>query len=498
MDRISLFAAGWSAVAASLVFIGNPILADTLTSQVRIDVKIVEVSRNSTRELGIDNSLAEALSKLPPDASKLPAPQTSVPVLGPSPSAGVIGQRLFPNEEAPYNITFSTMLTDPQLEAMLKAFDRAKNAKVLSVPTVMAPYNQRASIVINPSVPFPNQTLILDATPHLGADGSILITIVPKVSEGNILQQPTVQPREVANPITVGIDQVPVLGGLFKKTQTPEHKENLIVFVTAQPVDVFSHSSSGNGSDPVKVDAVGTGETIGHVGDLNIQNLTDGPLHFFVPPMILESINGSDQDYVCPHGENVSIPAGQTKTVPMDGVCINRNKPPVGKGVSGALVVNTVEPNIAQHPDCHLPAKAAGNLLLICDSIYQAAEKLQEEGELKEFPYKKKKEQKEILVQWSTWANPRISEVTKEPPATKDDLKKVVYKQVEEKGKPSPGTKKKLDQGIDTIFEKVELTSTKAKELEKPDPFAGVELTGEKAKNEQEPAAQSPAPSPKG
>jgi hypothetical protein len=46
----------------------------------------------------------------------------------------------------------------------------------------------------------------------------------------------------------------------------------------------------------------------------------------------------------------------------------------------------------------------------------------------------------------------------------------------------TPKTKKKVDKGIDTIFEKVELTSAKAKELEAPDPFQNVELTGEKAK----------------
>ena len=43
----------------------------------------------------------------------------------------------------------------------------------------------------------------------------------------------------------------------------------------------------------------------------------------------------------------------------------------------------------------------------------------------------------------------------------------------------SPETKKKVDQGIDTIFEKVELTSAKAKDLEKPGPsFEGPISTG--------------------
>jgi len=54
--------------------------------------------------------------------------------------------------------------------------------------------------------------------------------------------------------------------------------------------------------------------------------------------------------------------------------------------------------------------------------------------------------------------------VTGDPPPTKDDLKKVVEKQV---GKVPPDKQKKIDEGIDTIFEKIELTTEKAKDLEK-------------------------------
>jgi hypothetical protein len=58
----------------------------------------------------------------------------------------------------------------------------------------------------------------------------------------------------------------------------------------------------------------------------------------------------------------------------------------------------------------------------------------------------------------------------------------------------TPATKKKIDKGIDTIFEKVELTTAKAKDLEKPGPaFEGpistVELTTTKAKDLEKPVA---------
>ena len=249
----------------------------------------------------------------------------------------------------------------------------------------------------------------------------------------------------------------------------------------------------------VKIDSAGTGETIGHIADLMIQNLTDQPLTCAIPPMILESGSGKNQHYACPKGKTVALKPHGSATVPMDGVCVNRSKPPVGKGVTGDLVVNEGNPTIPQNPDSHIPAKDAGKLLRICTGKYDAADKLQKDGALKDLPYHDKQKQKDIVVQWSTWTDPRISEITGAPPATKDDLKKVVYKQVEEQGPVTPEKKKKIDQGIDTIFEKVELTTAKAKDLEKPDPFQNVELTGEEGKGERAPEnVGMPTPTPQG
>jgi hypothetical protein len=245
-------------------------------------------------------------------------------------------------------------------------------------------------------------------------------------------------------------------------------------------------------SGKVKVETSGTGETIGHVADLRIQNLTDQPLTCAVPPMILESGSEKNQDYACPRGQSVTLDPQQTKTVPMNGVCLNRNKPPVGKGVSGDLVINEANANVPQSPNSNLPATDASRLLQICTSKYEAADKLQKEGALKSLPYRDPQKQKDIVVQWSTWTDPVICQMTGSPPATKEDLREVVYKQVKEPM--TPATKKKIDKGIDTIFEKVELTSAKAKELEEPGavvagPLSTVELTSEKAKDVEQPVA---------
>lgn len=236
----------------------------------------------------------------------------------------------------------------------------------------------------------------------------------------------------------------------------------------------------------VKIDSIGTGETIGHVADLKIHNLTGQPIICTFGPMILESKSRKNQDYVCPKPHTAKINPHRTTTVPMNGVCVNRNIPPVGKGAPGDLIVNTGDPSVPANPDSHIPTNQARDLLRICTSKYTAADQLQKSGALKNLPYHDPQKQKDIVVQWSIWCDPRISQITGAPPATKDDLKKVVYKQLESKKPMSPETKKKVDQGIDTIFEKVELTTAKAKDLEKPE--------GGTSPGAETPAAGQPTP----
>jgi len=161
-------------------------------------------------------------------------------------------------------------------------------------------------------------------------------------------------------------------------------------FASGQGDSLGSLTASGK----VKVETSGTGETIGHVADLKIQNLTDQPLTCVIPPMILESGSGKNQDYACPRGQSVALNPQQTKTVPMNGVCLNRNKPPVGKGVSGDLVINEANPTVPQNPNSHLPATDANRLLQICTSKYDAADALQKEGALKDLPTKRSKSKK--------------------------------------------------------------------------------------------------------
>src|SRR5262249_11409731 len=67
---------------------------------------------------------------------------------------------------------------------------------------------------------------------------------------------------------------------------------------------------------------------------------------------------------------------------------------------------------------------------------------------------------------------PDLSALTGNQPATKDDMKDVVKKQQHEPV--SSSTEKKIDKGVDTIWNDIELVGTKAKDIDHPQ-FAQVD-----------------------
>lgn len=232
----------------------------------------------------------------------------------------------------------------------------------------------------------------------------------------------------------------------------------------------------------IKVVTVGAGQTIGHVADLRIENLTAERLTVPIPAMVLESASGKNQHYACFHPQTVDLAPHETKTVPIDGVCLMRDKPPVRKGVTGELLIDDGNPASPRDPASHLEPREAGKLVRVAKSYHDAAKKLRKEGAFKKMPYKDPKMQDEIVTQWGVWSDSKVSKITGSKRATKEDLKETITRQAEKKKPLSPEAKEKLDSGIDEIFKDVQLTGKEAKNLEEPDPFANVELTGVKAK----------------
>lgn len=221
-------------------------------------------------------------------------------------------------------------------------------------------------------------------------------------------------------------------------------------------------------SGKVSYESSGTGETIGHVADITVTNLTSEGLNFSIPPAILESKSGGSQDYACPGPQDVALGAGETKTVPMYGNCLERGRPPEPNGQRGDLVLNDGEPNDGNF-DTHIDPEIVQRILKIVEAKYEAVEELEGEGAFKDFPYHDQAQREGVVLQWSTWEDPRISDSVHSPPVDKDDFKRNIDHQARQHGPINHDVRKKLDKGTDSMWEGIELTSEKAKDLENSD-----------------------------
>jgi hypothetical protein len=230
--------------------------------------------------------------------------------------------------------------------------------------------------------------------------------------------------------------------------------------------------------------SVGTGRSMGHVADVRLRNLTGARLTVPMPVMVLESASRNYQHYACFRPQTVTIGGGGSKTVPLDGICLTHNKPPVPKGLSGELLFCDGDPRSPRPPESQFTAKECGKLTRVAKSYAAAADKLELEGAYADMPYRQPKKNKEIVTQWGVWSDPKVAQITHTKRATKEDFKKSVVRQAEEKKPLEPEEKQQLEQDTEDIFKDIQLTSKEAKSLEEPDPFAGVELTGPKAKSE--------------
>ena len=263
-----------------------------------------------------------------------------------------------------------------------------------------------------------------------------------------------------------------------------------VLFCCPQPASAAARSLRGEqpslaalaADGRIAVVTVGTGKSIGHVADLRIRNLTGERIAVPVPAMVLESGSRQYQHYACPHAQTVTVGPRGTKTVAIDGICLVRDKPPVGKGVTGELIICDGNPSSPRSPDSHFTAKEAGKLTRVAKSYGDAAEKLEQEGAFQDMPFREPKKRKETVTQWGVWSDPKIAKITHSKRATKEDFKKTIIRQAEKKEPLTPEKREELDRGIDEIFQDIQLTSKEAKTLEEPDPFQNVELTGEQAK----------------
>ncbi len=102
-----------------------------------------------------------------------------------------------------------------------------------------------------------------------------------------------------------------------------------ILFIVS-PLWAIGSYANGKG-DGVRYHAAGTGNTTGHIVDLDIYNSTAKRLKLNLGPYLIPSAD-TTQGYVVPDRYEVDVPAGGVKKIELKGYCTNPLLPPVQLG----------------------------------------------------------------------------------------------------------------------------------------------------------------------
>lgn len=240
---------------------------DAQTPQVLIESRIVEATSTSALGLGIEWGTTHTYTDANGHPTNAVFPYNlgvggSVSVPGPADPTGSLG------------FTFGSVGMINDLNLTLNVMESEGKIKIVSSPKVATLDNKEAMIQQGTSIPittrgtsgdittkYVDATLVLKATPHITADGSILLNIEinksePDWSNANYLGEPSIIKKEAKTEILVksgdtvviggvytnktsytkrgvpGISKVPVLGWLFKSEDHRVERSELLIFLT--------------------------------------------------------------------------------------------------------------------------------------------------------------------------------------------------------------------------------------------------------------------------
>ncbi|MGD2271312.1 MAG: type IV pilus secretin PilQ [Desulfobacterales bacterium] len=247
---------------------------DTVTPQVIIQAKVVEITSEFSTEVGLDWSLTVG----PYDQGNLSFPGSltgdvamNFPAAGASSTIGFNFSRL------------SSDGTPILLDAQLNAIETNKEGKVISAPKIVTLDNKKARIKQgvefpflerdasgNATVKFKNIDLLLEVTPIVTPDDRILMKIfitkndiatitagVPSLStneaqtellvnDGDTIVIGGIVKTTIQDSMTgwPGLHKVPLLGWLFKTEVNTEDSRELLIFITPRIVQLEQRSVS--------------------------------------------------------------------------------------------------------------------------------------------------------------------------------------------------------------------------------------------------------------
>lgn len=236
---------------------------DKVTPQIMIEAKVVEVSKNFTRELGLGLSFAKtqtAWTGRDKDFNVALNFPTAAPV-----NSGAFNF---------YNILGSDFLN---LQAQIRASETKGDVKVISSPRILTLDNKKAKIKQGlefaylerdtsggSSVKFKNIDLLLEVTPHVTPDRRISMTVyltkndidsitngVPSLSTNEAQTELLVNDNDTiviggivkttdnkSNSGTPLLSEIPVLGRLFKSNTDIDNRNELLIFLTPSVIQL--------------------------------------------------------------------------------------------------------------------------------------------------------------------------------------------------------------------------------------------------------------------
>jgi len=257
---------------------------DTQTPQVLIESRIVEANTNYTKEFGIQWGGHSTLSPATGNATGIAFPNTisvggaagDIPNAGTSPTpqyAVNLPVAVGAGSGGGLGFVFGSAGGAFQLNLRLSALETQGHVKTISAPKVTTMDNSTARISQGISLPFSQVSasgvntafiearLSLEVTPHITADGSVLMNIraennQPDPSNTGANGQPAIQRKEATTQVLVkdaettviggiyvrsgssnsasvpGLSRIPILGHLFKNHRETEMRQELLIFIT--------------------------------------------------------------------------------------------------------------------------------------------------------------------------------------------------------------------------------------------------------------------------
>lgn len=275
---------------------------DTQTPQVLIEARMVEGTTTFTRALGIQWGGGLFFSQRGGNPTGLVFPN-NVGVVGGADSVGALGGQATPGVFFPpnfavnlpaQNVTSSVGVNLGSIgnfgfvNARLSAAESSGQAKIISSPRITTLNNKRARITQGTDITVPivtqNQLTVstvtaaleLDVTPHVTADGSILMAIkltnnVPDFSQQVGQGVPPVATKEAETEMLVKdgdtaviggiytrntaenyqqtpfLGSIPILGWLFKNSNESDTRTEMLVFITPRIVNRRSATPQAGG-----------------------------------------------------------------------------------------------------------------------------------------------------------------------------------------------------------------------------------------------------------